>query len=126
MAQKGVLVAQGPEKGNEKQLILSSEFDEVNVIFLSSCNITSKTQECRNVSFWEIERRYDFIYSRCWQRGSFEREQLEICGVLLAQKAKTDIFLSCVCAEGNESLSYVHYGKGVAAMHNATENLAFK
>lgn len=28
--------------------------------------------------------------------------------------------------EGNESLSYVHYGKGIAAMHNATENLAFK
>lgn len=32
--------------------------------------------------------------------------------------------------EGNESLSYVHCGKGreeqIAAMHSANENLAFK
>lgn len=28
--------------------------------------------------------------------------------------------------EGNESLSYVHCGKEIAAMHNATENLVFK
>lgn len=43
------------------------------------------------------------------------------------------LFVTCLCKiqdtfeeEANESLSYVRCGKGIAAMHNAIENLAFK